>query len=201
MREETGDGDRMMDARVLRTRNDVLRTALQVAIEQGWEAVTHPKIAMLAGYSRATLYNHWPSRTDLLRDAFLRLGDIPHPVPTGELRADLIAELISFRDAMRDRQLDRALAVLVDLAASDPAMQEVRDRVVGDGERAVRDLLKPVAARKRVDVATLMLCGTLIQTALLHGREPKDREIAEAVDTVLAGLLANASPAAHPVHR
>lgn len=182
-----------MDARIIRTRHDVLRTALQVAIEQGWEAVTHPTIAAQAGYSRATLYNHWPTRADLLRDAFLRLGDIPHPVPTGEVRTDLIAELISFRDAMRDRQLDRALAVLIDLSVSDPVMQEVRDRVVADGERAVRALLKPIAGRQRVDVASLMLCGVLVQTALLHGREPKDREIAEAVDTVLAGLRGNSA--------
>lgn len=182
-----------VDARIIRTRHDVLRTALQVAIEQGWEAVTHPTIAAQAGYSRATLYNHWPTRADLLRDAFLRLGDIPHPVPTGEVRTDLIAELISFRDAMRDRQLDRALAVLIDLSVSDPVMQEVRDRVVADGERAVRALLKPIAGRQRVDVASLMLCGVLVQTALLHGREPKNREIAEAVDTVLAGLRGNSA--------
>jgi len=182
-----------VDARIIRTRHDVLRTALQVAIEQGWEAVTHPTIAAQAGYSRATLYNHWPTRADLLRDAFLRLGDIPHPVPTGEVRADLIAELISFRDAMRDRQLDRALAVLIDLSVSDPVMQEVRDRVVADGEHAVRALLKPIAGRQRVDVASLMLCGVLVQTALLHGREPKNREIAEAVDTVLAGLRGNSA--------
>ena len=180
--------DGPVDARILRTRNDVLRIALQVAIERGWEAVTHPTVAALAGYSRATLYNHWPTRTDLLRDAFLRLGDIPHPAPTGELRADLITELTSFRDAMRDRQLDRALAVLVDLAGSDPAMQQVRDRVVADGERAVRALLKPIAGRKQVDIAALLLCGALVQTALLHGRQPEDRQIAAAVDMVLAGL-------------
>ena len=54
------------DARVVRTRNDVSRAALHVLTEQGWDAVTHAHLARTAGYSRATLYKHWPTRTDLI---------------------------------------------------------------------------------------------------------------------------------------
>jgi DNA-binding transcriptional regulator YbjK len=41
--------ERHVDARVVRTRNEVLRTALAVLIEDGWEAVTHSRLAKIAG--------------------------------------------------------------------------------------------------------------------------------------------------------
>ena len=145
-----------VDARVVRTRNDVLRTALQVLTGEGWESVTHARVAEVAGYSRATVYKHWPRRTDLLRDAFTRLGDMPHHVPTGDLRADLIAEVTTFRTGMEQHRLDRALCVLVDRSAVDPELVAVRDKLVTDGEQVVRQLLAPLLDGAALDAATLM---------------------------------------------
>ena len=184
----SGDPPQAEDARVVRTRNDVSRTALRVLVEQGWEAVTHAHLAREAGYSRATLYKHWPLRTDLLRLAFRRLGDMPHHVPAGELRGDLIDEVTTFRTGMERHRLDRALCALVDLAGTDPDMVEVRDKLVTDGERVVRDLLSPRLQGTELEAATLMLCGAVLHSALMHGRRPADDVIAASVDLLLRGL-------------
>lgn len=188
--EPAGDNsnEQAVDARVVRTRNDVLRAALDVVIEQGSDALTHAHVAQVAGYSKATLYKHWPRRADLLAAAFTRLADVPHHTPTGDLRTDLILELSTFRDGMREHRLDRALAVLLALTASTPEMVDVRDRLVADGERVVRRLLAPVLHGSELEAATLMLCGALVQTALLHGQPPSDDVISSAVDLVLRGL-------------
>lgn len=176
------------DARVVRTHDDVLRAALQLLVDQGWEAVTHARVAQSAGYSRATLYNHWPTRDALLQGAFSRLAEMPHATSTGELRADLLAELVAYRDGMAEHRLDRALAVLIDLTASKPEMAPVRDRIVADGEGYVRRLLEPVLPPERLEAATLLLCGAVLQAALLHGTPPSDALLAATVDVVLSGL-------------
>lgn len=170
---------------MVRTRTDILRTALQVLMEEGWDAVTHQHVARTAGYSKATVYNHWPTRTDLLGDAFMRLNDLPHHVPTGDLRTDLIGEMTAFRTAMEDQRLDRALGLLIELAGSTPGLDEVRHRLVVDGERLLRELLGTVLQGSELEAAIVMLAGAVLQCAMLHGEPLGDEVIASAVDLVL----------------
>lgn len=183
-----------VDPRVARTRNDVLRVTLQVLLDEGRDAVTHRHVAQAAGYSRATVYAHWPTRAHLVRDAFSRLVEVPHHEPTGDLRADLVAEMTTFRTAMADERLDRALAVLVDLAATDAEFVGVREALVATGERVVRELLRPVLPPVELEAATLMLCGAILQSALMHGRLPGDDLIASTVDLVLDRVTTHAQP-------
>lgn len=180
-----------VDPRVVRTRNDILRTTLQVLMDEGWDAVTHQHIAQVAGYSKATVYNHWRSRADLIRDAFLRLRDMPHHVPTGDLRTDLIQEVTTFRTGMDERPLARALCVLVNLTDAAPELDEVRDRLVTDGERLVRELLAPVLHGTELEAATLMLCGAVLHSAMMHGEPPGDDVIASTVDLTLRAIGRN----------
>lgn len=182
------------DARVVRTRNDVLHTALTVLVDEGRDAVTHLRVAEAAGYSRATVYKHWPTRMHLLRDAFARLGDGPHHVPTGDVRDDLVAEVTQFRADMERDRLDRALAVLADLAATSPELAEIRDRLVADGESVLRQVLATAPEDPEREAALLMLCGAVLYSALLHGRLPGDDVIAASVDIVLRGLSASPLP-------
>jgi len=180
-----GDTGPPVDARVIRTRNDILRATLDVLISQGLDGLTHPHLAEVAGYSRATLYNHWPNRTALLRDAFSYRGAGEHSTPTGDLRADLIAELTMFRTEMQRHGLDRALAVLAAVTAFEPDLAEVRDQLVADGEHVTRELLAPVLDGADLEAAVQMLTGAVLNSALLHGKLPSDDVIAAAVDTVL----------------
>jgi AcrR family transcriptional regulator len=177
-----------VDPRVVRTRNDILHTTLQVLIDEGWDAVTHQHVAEVAGYSKATIYNHWRSRTELIRDAFMQLRAMPHHVPTGDLRTDLIKEVTTFRTAMEDQRLDRALAVLVNLSDSDTELDEVRDKMVTDGEYLVRELLAPHLQGTDLEAATLMLCGAILHGAMMHGAPPVDGVIASAVDITLRAI-------------
>lgn len=178
----------VVDARIVRTRKDVLQAALDVVIDEGREAVTHLHVAEVAGYARATVYKHWPTRTDLLTAAFGRLAEMEHHAPTGDLRGDLVAELMTFRTGMEQHRLDRALAVLADLATSVPDLAEVRDRLVGDGEREVRRLLSPRLSGTALDSATLMLCGAVLHCRLLHGELPSDEYVSTMVDLLLDGI-------------
>jgi len=177
-----------VDPRVTRTRNDVLNTTISVLIDEGWDAVTQPHIARVAGYSKATVYAHWPDRVGLLRDAFARYGDMPHHEPTGELRTDLIGELTSFRSAMIDHRLDRAMVVLAERASAVPEIVDIRDAFTRDGERPVRKILAAVADGAELEAAVRMLCGMVVHSVFMHGAAPSDAVITAAVDLTLQGL-------------
>jgi AcrR family transcriptional regulator len=177
-----------LDARVLRTRNDILRAAIDVLTEEGLDAVTHHRLAEVSGYSRATIYKHWPNRTALFIDAFSYRPTGAHSVPSGDLRTDLIAELTMFRQGIELHRLDRALAALATLAMSIPEMADVRDKLVAEGERVLLELLTPVLSGSQLEAAMRMLSGSVLQNALLHGHLPTDEVIAETVDILLRGL-------------
>lgn len=177
-----------VDPRVVRTRRDVLDATVAELVEGGWDAVTHARVAARAGYAKATLYAHWPDRLALVRDAFAAFGGMPHHEPTGELRADLVGELTSFRAAMVEHRLDRALVVLAERSGPVPELVEVRDRFVDDGERPMRRLLAGRLAEPALGAVTGMLCGAVVHPVLLRGHVPSDEELALVVDVVLAGL-------------
>lgn len=186
----TGDdvAGQPLDARVIRTRNDILRAAIDVLTDEGLEAVTHHRLAEVAGYSRATIYKHWPTRDALFVDAFSYRPSGEHHVPTGDLRADLIAELTMFRRGMERQRLDRALAALAALATSVPELAAVRDRLVAEGERVLLQLLTPVARGSELEAGMRMLSGSVLHSALLHGQLPSDDVLAATVDLLLRGL-------------
>jgi hypothetical protein len=120
-----------------------------------------------------------------VRDAFARFGAIPHAPPVGTLREDLRIELHSFRTAMAEHRLDRALAVLAERAPSVPELGPVRDRYVADGERPLRERLAPLLSPLEVDVAVHMLCGGMLHAVLMHGRVPQDDFVDTCVEAVL----------------
>ena len=80
-----------VDPRTERTRRAIEEAARQLLDEGGPDAVTHVNVASTAHVSRTTVYNHWPSQADLLRDTIESLGKVMVGVDqlTGELRVDL----------------------------------------------------------------------------------------------------------------
>jgi AcrR family transcriptional regulator len=175
------------DARVARTRTDVSRAALHVLTTEGAEALTHAHVAEIAGYSKTTLYTHWPSRLELIMMALDALGDMPHLSPTGDLRTDLIAELQVFRSAMDDLRLDQILAVMTQWASADE-MAQLRDRINSDGQRPLRTMLAEITEGPRLEASVSMLSGVVACPSLMFGTRPSDAVIEAAVDLVLAGL-------------
>lgn len=77
------------------------------------------------------------------------------------------------------------MAALAELAGSHPDMAEVLDDVVSGGERVLRGLLAPRLHGPKLEAATLMLSGAILNAAVMHGHPPEDEVIAAAVDIVL----------------
>jgi AcrR family transcriptional regulator len=179
-------GDSGEDARVSRTRADVARAALEVLTTDGSDAVTHARVAEVAGYSKTTLYTHWPARVDLIAMAIESLGDMPHHERTGVLRDDLIGELKVFRAGVLDMRLDRVLAGMAEWA-SEEQMARIRQKVNTDGQHQMFEMLGELFDGPALDAAVSMLTGVVACPAIMFGTVPDDAVIEAAVDVVLNG--------------
>ena len=175
------------DARVARTRSDVSRAALQVLTGEGAHALTHAHVADIAGYSKTTLYAHWPARVDLVTLALDALGELPHQDPTGDLPADLVGELRSFRQAVVEHRLDKILSVMAQWASTGE-MAHIRDRINTDAQRPVRGMLGRVFEGAELEAAISMLAGVVACPTLMFGSLPDDDVIEAAVDLLLKGV-------------
>ena len=107
------------DPRVERTRAAVIEAASDLLVAEGPGAITHANVAVAANVSRTTVYNHWPTREDLLRAAIDSVGRITPDERelTGPIRSDLdtlcehlIVDLIDHQRApMIANMMQRAL--------------------------------------------------------------------------------------------
>lgn len=176
--------DSTEDARIARTRADVARAALQVLTSEGSDAVTHARVAEVAGYSKTTLYTHWPARLDLVVLALDALGAFQHHERTGDPRVDLVGELRLFRQAVQEMNLDRVLGGMAQWATDDE-MRQVRDRINTRGQRPLRAMLEELFDGAELEAAVSMLAGVIACPSIMFGRLPDDDTITAAVDIVL----------------
>lgn len=183
---DRSDSPDAQDARVARTRADISRVALDILTTEGADALSHAHVAELAGYSKTTLYTHWPARVDLILLALDAIGDMPHQEPTGDLRADLVGELQVFRQVVLDYRLDQILAVMAQWASVDE-MARVRDQINTDGQRPIRGMLAEIFSGSELEAAISMLAGVVACPTMMFGSVPDDDVIEAAVDLVLKG--------------
>lgn len=104
-------------------RADVLTAAGRVLLRDGMPAVTFDRVAAEAGASKTTLYKWWPSPGALAAEAYFaqsrRVLDFPD---TGDLRADLIAQLRAFVGWLKDDGAEKPVSELIGAAQTDPSL-------------------------------------------------------------------------------
>ncbi|MEW6474382.1 MAG: TetR/AcrR family transcriptional regulator [Actinomycetota bacterium] len=190
------------DVRVERTRGVVLAVARNLLLEEGWDAVTHLRVAAASGVARATVYRHWPSCADLLHDVLRREAEMSHSRPTGRLRQDLIAELDALRRQLGAPTLAGVLAVLMERSLYDPELAPVKHSVVAEISRVLRQCLcdgiddGDLPATLDVDLAMARLLGPLLYRRLASGERLTPTVVAAVVDSFLSSPVSPTKPTA-----
>ena len=175
------------DPRVLRTRRDVVDAAVQIFATEGWAAVTHTEVARRAGYSKATVYAHWPTRLDLMRASVGRICDeTGHPEPTGELRADLVHGLVDFAEDLASGHLDRVLGALLERSGSDPEVDDLRRQLYEAGTRSLESVLRTHLPEEDVEPSLALLVGGVLARSAFQVRAADRAYVEDLVDRVLA---------------
>ncbi|MDQ7905007.1 TetR/AcrR family transcriptional regulator [Phytohabitans sp. ZYX-F-186] len=173
----------------------VLEAADDLLVEKGFAALTVEGIAQRAGVAKQTIYRWWPSKTDILLEAFLTdAAEELTPPDTGDLTRDLVTHLTAisrFLTASDAGAVFRALAaegqhnprLAARLRAEHLTHQRARDRQ--PLERAQRRGELPAEAD--LDTLADRLVGPLYYRALVTGQQITEAFVAQLVRATLAG--------------
>ena len=176
------------DPRVERTRAAVIEAAAELLTTDGPSAITHANVAAAANVSRTTVYNHWPTQADLLRDTIESLGKTVIGVEqlTGVLRTDLGLLCGHIVTDLLDDQRAPMIVNMMERSLHDPTVASVRDEFL----RAFADVFRQViragitAGELRADLDADRAMATLLGSFLFArfmSPERFERDFAEAV--------------------
>ncbi|KUN76361.1 TetR/AcrR family transcriptional regulator [Streptomyces griseoruber] len=102
-------------------RADVLGAAGALLLDKGMGAFTIEAVAERAGASKTTIYKWWPSKGALALDGYFHAVESALAFPdTGDLEADLTAQLRSFVRVLTGTPAGRVIAELIGQAQTDP---------------------------------------------------------------------------------
>ncbi|MEB3071467.1 TetR/AcrR family transcriptional regulator [[Mycobacterium] vasticus] len=170
---------------------ELLEVTLQLLQENGYDRLTVDAVAATARASKATVYRRWPSKAELVLAAFTEgIRQVAVAPETGTLRGDLVrlGELVCEQIGQHAGTLR---AVLVEVSRN-PALNEVMQQQFVDQRKSLMlEILGEAAARGEIEAAAVdedlwdVLPGYLIFRALVSGRAPTARTVANLVDNVI----------------
>jgi AcrR family transcriptional regulator len=159
--------DSDLDPRVARTKELVLRVALELLLEEGRDAVTPTRVAEKASVGRATIYRHWPDPTRLLLEAVAQ-GPLDQDFAgTGDLPRDLRRYLASLRIALTRTPVSPIMTTLLERAEHDEELRRLKQRVDRHRINQLKGLLRAAIDRGELpsdhdlDYAVAQLTGPL----------------------------------------
>ena len=168
-----------------RTKERVLDVVRDLLASHGPMGVTYSTVAKAAGVGRQTLYNHWDSPSEMIRDAATEgyTGGFPTSASSGE---DAIRQwLTSLAGALSDPRRVAAVAALIGVAARGTGEQDVRRAMIATRRAAFNELLSPIGLCCSAEVYARMV-GPLHFQALQAGHP-----ITEQLIDSIAGSLAD----------
>lgn len=176
------------DPRVERTRAAVIEAASDLLVAEGPGAITHANVAAAANVSRTTVYNHWPTREDLLRAAIDSVGRVTPDEGdlVGPIRADLDTLCDHLVDDLVDDQRAPMIANMMQRALVDPAIVNVRDEFLELFTSAFRVAIERAVERGelRADIDVRRSLASIVGSFLFArfmSSDGFDREYADAV--------------------
>jgi AcrR family transcriptional regulator len=183
------------DPRVARTREAVREAVRSLVQRAGFEAVSHQQVAEEAGIGRATVYRHWPQRTDLLLDALAEVEAPRDWQSSGDLAADLTRELERLRRTLSSSPLVPELVALIGRAEWDPDLRETKKELLASGTAGLRRAIRAGIERHELpadldlDTTIARLAGPLFYRRVL-AHAPLEEDF---VFRIVTGFLLEAS--------
>jgi AcrR family transcriptional regulator len=158
-------------------RRAVLQAADDLLVERGFAGVTVEGIAARAGVAKQTVYRWWPSKVDILMDAFIEdMEQDLTPPDHGDLERDLRAHLARIAGFLTQDDSGAVFRALAGQAQHDPVLA-TRLRADYLGQQRVRDRIPLRRAIERgqlpagtdVDLAVDQLAGPVYYRVLVTG--------------------------------
>jgi len=101
----------------------VLRVVGDILLQEGIADLTFERVARLSGVSKTTIYKWWPTPGVLALDGYAHAVEVALHFPdTGDIRADLLAQMTAFAHVMTETPGGRILTELIGQAQTDAAL-------------------------------------------------------------------------------
>jgi AcrR family transcriptional regulator len=168
----------------------IRRAALELLGEGGLEACALDEVARRAGVGKATIYRRWPSKDDLVRDAFD--GTEPDPLPTddlGSLLADCRALLLNLGAVLRGPRARAWRRTVPALGAGSALVGSLPMGPVGTWTEALEAVVGRAEQRGELAAGALPTLVLQAACATVLARWLTDPEADEAGEQVLVDQL------------
>jgi AcrR family transcriptional regulator len=183
----------MGDPRQDRSVAAALQASRDLLLSEGWDALTHSRVAELSGIGRATVYRNWPHQKGLLHDTLRSMVGQSKPLQlTGDLRTDLICCLDLLRLEMRNERYVKLMSTLISRSEWDPDVAVIRKDLAATAAGPLKHILSNARERGELpadlglDVAVSRLAGPLMFRRFLLGIVPSKAFVTEVVEEFLA---------------
>jgi len=172
---------------------EILRAALEVLAETGYDGMTIDMVAARAKAGKATLYRRWSSKGELVIDAVacMKTIDLDTLPDTGTLRGDFVAMIRphSIEDSQRKLKIMTGLLSMLskDPELADTALASIMEPRVAANRILLRRAIERGEIAASVDVEAIAVLSQAMATyRVMILRKPVDRAfILSVLDSVI----------------
>lgn len=173
-----------------------MRTVGELLLAEGIADLTFERVARAAGVSKTTLYKWWPSKGALALDGYFHAVQDTLAFPdTGDIRADLIAQLRAFAEVMTRTPGGRILAELIGESQTDKELATAYRELYSTQRRRLaaqrlRGAVELGQLRAGIDVQVVVdqLWGAVYHRLLIPDEPVSDEFVVALVDNLLDGI-------------
>ena len=144
----------MISARVRRSRERVLTTAVDLLSESGVSGFTVEEVANRSGVAKTTIYRHWPSREALVLDAASRISAEVQAPDTGSVADDATAILTDLAHLLATTGWSSVVPSIVDAVERDPEFAAMHGMIQRGHAAALREVLNRAIERGQLPSET-----------------------------------------------
>jgi AcrR family transcriptional regulator len=172
----------------------VLDVTLIRLAEVGFERLSIPDIAELAGVNKTSIYRRWLSKAELVRDALeVAMKHAEQAPDTGSLRGDLIELARTVADFTKSR-VGTAIIRIMLAEGGNPQVRALGNTAYREvGPKGPRSVLKRAVERgelnRDVDGSLVLftIAGAIMHRLFVEQRSVPDTYIRQLIDLVLMG--------------
>ena len=144
----------------------ILDAAVCLMREVGYARMSMEAVAAAAGVSKPTLYLRYAGKAELVVAAHERVRIRDAPAPTGDLRADLVAQLRHLHDVFARLGMSVVGVCLAEEDGLPDLIAALRARSVEPGRQMMRDAIAGAAARGELPPGAEADAETAIEMAI-----------------------------------
>lgn len=131
-----------LDIRARKSREKVLLATTELLYERGLSGASVDEVSRRSGVAKTTIYRHWPTRTDLMKDACLQIGTAVQAPETGRVADDIREYLMTIARILRKEKWTSVLPSVIDAAERDPDIAAMYSELQAGYSRPLEEVIR-----------------------------------------------------------